>query len=155
MGIFILPPASGNIAKDIQGTWWLTSREDWTKDGHKRIDPVLGADPVGIISYAKNHFEAQFMRRERTEHLEKKVFEAGANNTKASDGYDAYFGTYQVDEKTGKVAHTLIGSVSPSNIGLTVFRNVRVNGDNLVIQLETTTPDGEPVTRTLTWNRIS
>ena len=35
------------------------------------------------------------------------------------------------------------------------MREVRVNGDNLVIQLETTTPDGEPVTRTLTWNRIS
>jgi hypothetical protein len=115
----------------------------------------LGADPVGIISYAKKHFEAQFMRRERSEHFEQKVFEAGKNNTMASEGYDAYFGTYEIDEKTGTVAHTLIGSVSPSNIGITVMREVRVNGDNLVIQLETTTPDGEPVTRTLTWNRIS
>jgi len=30
-----------------------------------------------------------------------------------------------------------------------------VDGDSLVIQLETTTLEGEPVTRTLTWERVA
>jgi len=30
-----------------------------------------------------------------------------------------------------------------------------VEGDKLTIKLETTTREGEPVTRTLTWKRIS
>lgn len=155
MGNYILPPPSGNLSKDIQGTWWLTSREDWTTDGKQKFDPVLGADPVGIVSYAKNHFAAQFMKRDRSTSSGQINFKAGKNNTMAADGYDAYFGTYEVDERNGKVAHTLIGSVIPSNIGITVSRDLRVNGDNLVIQLETTTADGESVTRTLTWERIS
>jgi hypothetical protein len=60
-----------------------------------------------------------------------------------------------VNEKTGKVLHTLIGSITPSNIGITVSRDMLVNENNLTIQLETTTPEGEPVIRTLTWKRIS
>ncbi|MGN6249604.1 MAG: lipocalin-like domain-containing protein [Ginsengibacter sp.] len=154
MSTYILPQPSGDLAKKIQGTWWLLSREDRTKDGKKKFDPVLGDDPVGILSYAKIHFAAQFMKRDRTGANEATI-KSGNNNTIAADGYDAYFGTYEVDEENGHVAHTLIGSVVSENIGITVSRDVRVNDDNLIIQLETTSADGEPVTRTLIWNRIS
>jgi hypothetical protein len=139
----------------MQGVWWLESREDWTVNGEQRIDPVLGPDPIGILSYAKSHFAAQFMKRDRTEDSANQLFVAGKNNTAAVGGYDAYFGTYEVDDQTGKVAHTLIGSITPSNIGMTVSRDLRVDGDNLTIRLETTTTGGEPVTRTLIWKRIS
>ncbi|HEY5751216.1 MAG TPA: lipocalin-like domain-containing protein [Chryseolinea sp.] len=143
------------LSTAMQGIWWLISREDYTKDGQRRIDPVLGSDPIGILSYAKDRFSAQFMKRDRTESSSKQMFSAGQNNTRAVGGYDAYFGTYAVDQETGKVAHTLIGSITPSNIGMTVHRNLTVNHNRLTIQLETTTPDGEPVTRTLIWDRIS
>jgi hypothetical protein len=53
------------LGNNIQGTWWLSSREDHTKDGEKRIDPILGSDPVAILVYANNHFAAQFMKRDR------------------------------------------------------------------------------------------
>jgi Lipocalin-like domain len=139
----------------MQGTWWLQSREDWTKDGQRRIDPVLEPDPIGILSYAKNHFAAQFMKRNRTGDPAGQITYSGQNNTSAVGGYDAYFGTYDVNVKTGKVAHTLIGSITPLNMGMTVSRDLRVNDNNLMIQLETTTPVGEPITRTLIWTRIS
>jgi len=150
-----LPVPSETLSAGIQGVWWLQTREDRTKDGQRRIDPVLGSDPVGILSYAKNHFAAQFMKRNRMGNNDNPVIHAGQNNTSAVGGYDAYFGTYEVNEKTGKVLHTLIGSITPSNIGITVSRDMRVNEHNLTIQLETTTPEGEPVIRTLTWKRIS
>ena len=147
--------ASGNLATAIQGIWWLLSREDWTNNGQQRIDPTLGADPIGILSYATNHFAAQFMKRDRSDNPANQVFYSGQNNTSAVGGYDAYFGTYEVNEQTGKVAHTLIGSLTPSNIGITVLRDLVVNDNKLTIRLETTTPEGEPITRTLIWKRIS
>lgn len=151
----VLPGPSGRLAVDIQGVWWLLSREDWTKSGERRIDPLLGSNPAGILCYAKTHFAAQFMRRDKTEATTVETFSAGQNNTLAVDGYDAYFGSYQVNEHEGQVAHTIIGSISASNIGMTVIRSLRANQDNLTIQLETTTTTGEPITRTLTWKRIS
>jgi len=155
MGTPILSIPSDDLTKEMQGVWWLQSRDDWTKDGQRRIDPTLGSDPIGIISYAKNHFAAQFMKRNRTENSTDQVIHFGQNNTSAVGGYDAYFGTYEVFEKTGKVAHTLVGSITPSNIGMTVSRDMRVNENSLTIQLETTTPGGEPIVRTLIWKRIS
>lgn len=139
----------------MQGVWWLLSREDRTKNGERRIDPIMGADPIGILAYAKHHFTAQFMKRDGRDNAESPIMHSGQNNTSASGSYDAYFGTYEVDEQTGKVSHTLIGSVNPANIGITVSRDLRVNEGQLIIQLETTTPDGERITRTLTWKRIN
>jgi hypothetical protein len=54
---------SDNLENKIQGTWWLLSREDYTKDGQRLIDPILGADPLAILVYANNHFAAQFMKK--------------------------------------------------------------------------------------------
>jgi len=146
---------SDNLEDEIQGTWWLVSREDHTKDGHRRIDPILGSDPIAILVYANNHFAAQFMKRNRGADSIIQATSAGQNNTYALGGYDAYFGTYKVDEETNMVAHTLIGSINPANVGMTVYRSLQVEGDTLTIKLDTTTQDGELVTRTLTWKKIS
>ena len=146
---------SSNIAHSIQGTWWLVSREDHTKDGQKRIDPVLGPDPVAILVYAKDHFAAQFMKKDRSPDSFIQNSGVRQNNTAAMGGYDAYFGTFRVDPDTNLVVHTLIGSINPANVGMTVNRNLHVEGDQLIIQLETTTQEGEPVTRTLKWKRIN
>jgi len=146
--------SSINLEDAIQGTWWLLSREDHTREGQQRIDPILGADPIAILVYAKGHFAAQFMKKDRSaDSIVQST--AGKNNTAAVGGYDAYFGTYQVMRETGQVRHVLMGSINPSNIGLTVYRDLQVNGDQLTIQLDTTTQEGEPVTRTLTWRRIN
>ncbi len=146
---------ANNLEDAIQGTWWLLSREDYTKDGQKRIDPVLGSDPIAILVYAKNYFAAQFMKKDRSADSIAHSTKAGKNNTAATGGYDAYFGTYKIDGKTNQVAHTLIGSINPDNIGITVHRNLCVQEDRLIIELDTTTTQGESVTRTLTWEKIS
>ena len=146
--------ASNGLENKIQGTWWLLSREDYTKEGQRKTDPVLGSDPVAILVYAKNYFAAQFMKKDRSVESIMQATTAGNNNTAAIGGYDAYFGTYQIDEKTNQVEHTLIGSINPANIGITVYRNLQVEEDILIIKLDTTTQQGEPVTRTLTWKRI-
>ncbi|MCF0074962.1 lipocalin-like domain-containing protein [Dyadobacter sp. CY261] len=150
----ILPAPSGNLHNEMLGIWWLLSRTDWTQEGQLRIDPILGRDPVGILSYATTHFAAQFSRRDRAVQASVSNSKASQNNTAALDGYDAYFGTYEVNESTGIVAHTLIGSVVPSNVGLTVFRDLRVQNDQLTIQLTTTSAHEESIIRTLVWKRM-
>ncbi len=76
------------------------------------------------------------------------------NNTRALGGYDAYFGTYTVDDAAYTVTQRLLGSLSQENVGLVLTREMHVRGDELVIQLQTSAPDGTAVTRTLTWQRV-
>ena len=154
MSLPVLESPSGSLAANLKGSWWLLTRHDWTLEGEKRIDPVLGADPIGILTYSGTHFAAQFMKRDRDDAPEEAFSYSGSNNTVAVGGYDAYFGTYEVNEDTGAVKHTLLGSITPANIGISVSRDMRANTQRLVIQLATTRPDGEPIIRTLTWKRL-
>jgi hypothetical protein len=140
---------------DFTGVWWLLSREDRAKDGSIRIDPTLGPDAKGILTYANGRFAAQFMKRDRSDMPNTPSPASGQNNTSAVGGYDAYFGTYSIDKKSGDVLHRLEGALTLQNVGMEVLRTLTVNDDILVIQLETTTLEGEPVTRTLTWERVA
>jgi hypothetical protein len=138
----------------IVGTWKLLSRVDVTREGQLRAEPVLGSDPIAYLMYdAAGYFAVQFMRRDRgcgrTEHSSATV----GKNTGAIDGYDAYFGRYEL-ERDGTVRQKLLGALSPENVGKVVTRRCRVEGRELVIELETTN-DGELVTRTLRWERVA
>jgi hypothetical protein len=139
---------------DFVGTWWLLSREDRAMDGSPRPDPVLGTDAIGILTYANGRFAAQIMKRDRKSAVNFSNSITGKNNTGSVDGYDAYFGNYSVIEATGEVVHHLEGALTAENVGMEASRQLTVNGDILVIQLETTTLEGEPITRTLTWERV-
>ena len=94
------------------------------------------------------------MKRDRS-HQENVVQRVEANNnTVAVYGYDAYFGTYTIDEIAGTLTTHLEGSISPANLGNTYIRAARVVGNELIIQLETTAVDGTAITRTNTFSRI-
>ena len=148
-------PSGAPSAHDFLGTWWLLSRIDKAKDGASRAEPTLGQDALGILTYANGKFAAQFMKRDRSEVVNIENAKGGLNNTGAIDGYDAYFGSYSVNEASGAVMHRLEGALTAENVGMEVSRRLEVNGNKLTIQVETTTMDGEPVVRTLTWKRIS
>ena len=47
-----------SLEQDMIGVWWLLSREDFASDGSRRIDPTLGADPLGILTFAPGRFAA-------------------------------------------------------------------------------------------------
>jgi hypothetical protein len=141
------------LSEDLPGTWLLQSRIDVTATGERHPDPLLGDDPVSILIYDRTgHFAAQFMKRDRSAVTQAAPANA-RNNTQAQGGYDAYFGTYSVDDGRGTVTQRLQGSLSAANVGMELTRAMTVTGDTLVIQLETTAADGTPVVRTLTWRR--
>jgi hypothetical protein len=142
------------LSATLPGTWQLLSRIDITASGQRKAEPSLGDDPVALLIYDRSgHFAAQFMRRDRSSVVADSA-SGGSNNSRARDGYDAYFGTYTVDDRAGTVTQQLQGALSRENVGAVLTRAMQVNGDELVIQLATTAPDGTEVTRTLTWRRV-
>lgn len=143
-----------SLSSDLPGTWLLQSRIDVTRAGERHPDPLLGEDPVALLIYDRTgHFAAQFMKKDRS-HVVPVAPANAENNTQAQDGYDAYFGTYSVDDATGLVTQKLLGSLSAGNVGMVLSRAMEVRGDTLQITLETTAADGIKVTRTLTWRRL-
>lgn len=142
------------LSQSLPGTWRLTSRTDVTADGRVHPDPALGSDPVALLIYDRaGHFSAQFMKRDRDTPVSDGPASA-LNNTQALGGYDAYFGTYTVEDTTGVVTQTLHGALSKAHVGAVISRRMTVTRDSLVIALETTAWDGTPVTRTLIWERV-
>ena len=143
----------GSLDRDLIGTWRLLSRIDRDSSGEPVHEPTLGSDPVAILFFdGAGNFAAQFMKRDRSAAAAAPVF-TGENNTTAVGGYDAYFGTYQVNEATGDVHTHLVGALSFGHVGATLLRNMKVEEGKLVIRLTTTAADGKAVYRTLTWER--
>jgi hypothetical protein len=142
-----------NLSERLAGTWQLRSRIDLTASGERCPEPTLGEDPIAFVFFDRaGHFAAQFMKRD---HSTAPVAAAGgSNNTRAIDGYDAYFGTYVIDEEQGVVTTTLLGALAREHAGAVLTRAMRVDGDTLTITLDTSSTDGRPVTRTLTWARV-
>jgi hypothetical protein len=147
-----LPP---DLASAIVGVWKLKSREDVDASGKVHVDPFLGPDPIGILCFGRNHFAAQFMKRDRSHEANTTQRIQTKNNTAAINGYDAYFGTYRTDQAAGTLTTDIEGSIYPDDIGSSYVRKVWVLGDELIVRLETTAIDGTPVTRTNTFSRLA
>ena len=59
-----------------------------------------------------------------------------------------------MDDERRTVTQHLLGALSKENVGAVLMREMDVQGDTLVIRLETTAADGATITRTLTWQRV-
>lgn len=141
------------LSTSLLGTWVLDTRIDLTATGERYPDPLLGEDPVALLIYHQSgYFSAQFMKRDRSAAVEELV-PGAKNNTRAQGGYDAYFGSYSVNNASGEVTQALMGCLSADNVGMVLTRAMQVEGDTLTIALDTNAADGTPVTRTLSWTR--
>jgi hypothetical protein len=143
-----------SLSSTLPGTWRLVSRIDLDANGERRIDSTLGEDPIALLFYdGSGNFAAQFMKRDRSSVVEVPAGPAH-NNSRAQDGYDAYFGSYTIDDTAGTVTQQLAGALSKENVGHVLTREMTVEGDELTIELETTSGEGEAVRRTLRWTRV-
>lgn len=150
-----MPSRITPLSAALPGTWELLSRTDVNDAGEPRSEPSLGSDPIALLFYDRSgHFAAQFMKRDRTATAVVEAPTAGSNNTRAQGGYDAYFGTYAIDDAAGTVTQRLVGALSAESVGLEITREMKVDGDHLIISLRTTSITGEQVTRTLAWKRV-
>jgi hypothetical protein len=149
------PSASKMPSQELIGTWELVSREGRNEVGEKRDEPMLGSDPIAILIYdGSGHFSAQFMKRDRNRSEPESHGASTPNNSRAVGGYDAYFGTYTVDDTQGAVTQCLVGALSRENVGQVLTRAMIVVEDELTIRVHTRNAAGETITRTLRWQRV-
>ena len=145
-----------SLATRLVGSWELISRIDQTRSGEQRAEPSLGSNPFGFLVFDRaGHFAAQFMKRDRASAESATIGAGGLNNSRARGGYDAYFGRYTVDDDQETVETELVAALSPENVGQVFTRTMKVEGDILTLELDTTSAVGEPLRRTLRWRRVS
>ncbi len=127
--------APAALKDEIIGTWRLTSRTVRQADGSEAFDPKYGPHPVGYITYDRTgHMSVSVMRPDRPENM-------------TLEGYEAYFGTYTVDEQKNMVTHHVEGHMLADRVGQDFLRALEVNGDELTLIIRGgTSPEGKPVT---------
>ena len=127
------PAAPQTSLKDeLVGTWKLVSRVVRHADGSTNLDPGFGKQyPIGYIMYDRTgHMAVQFMGLDRPDN-------------QSSAGYEAYFGTYTVDDRANPptVTHHIEGSLRPGGVGKDFTRDLLLKGDSLTLVVHTETPD--------------
>ena len=140
-------------AERLVGTWRLESRTVRRSDGTVLADPVLGDKPLGRLYYdASGVMMLQMMRQGRSRAIGTPSNPRDATNARVVLGYDAYFGTYAVDERAGTLTHHVEGSLFPEDLGKDWVRPFTLEGDTLTLRF-TSTADGAELTRTLVFRR--
>jgi lipocalin-like protein len=141
-------------AQRLVGAWRLDTRTVTQSDGTVIADPVLGDQPIGRLYYdASGVMMLQMMRRGRTAAIGVPTNPRDAANSRVVLGYDAYFGTYTVDERAGTITHRVEGSLFPEDLGKDFVRLFTLTDETLTLKF-TSTADGAAVTRTLMFRRL-
>ena len=153
--------STSSVRAQLIGSWRLVSRQSRRANGEIEPDRGLSETPLGILIYDQSgHVAAQLSRRDRTmamlpEECQAAIATKGTPDTAQTIlGYDAYFGTYTINQRDGTVTHHLEAAIFPGDIGKDILRRFKVSADQLTISFDTTTRDGVKVTRTLIWQRM-
>jgi hypothetical protein len=134
----------------VVGAWKLVSIERVRETGEvERPDDWMGKNPTGVVIYdPAGQMSVQFMRDPRPTFMSGAWFTASLEEKKdAFEGYYAYFGTYEVNEKEGSILHRVQGSLRPEEVGISYKRVFKISGNRLTL----TTPE----LRRVTFERVS
>ena len=147
-------PAARSAPDQMLGAWELRSRTVTRANGEVVSDPILGQQPIGRLFYAASgHMALQMMRQGRAQAITEPSDSALATNARVVLGYDAYVGTFAVDEGAGTVTHHIEGSLFPEDLGKDFTRRFRVDGDTFELAFTSRAGDGSDLTRTLVFQR--
>jgi len=151
------PPFPGNrqLAKEtIIGVWVLISGEFCYSNG--TASRPWGNKPVGQLIYTENgYMSVQIMNPDRPFFVSKDHYKGtGEEIRKAFEGYQAYFGTYSIDEKESSITHYVIGSVFPNLTGKPIKRFYELDGSTLTLKTPPMKMGGEIVTGILVWTKL-
>lgn len=146
---------SSRLQSQLVGTWRLISRVVTKGDGTVVRDAGLGAAPTGYLIYdSSGHVAAQMMKTDRPAVIDCSLSTAApSNNSQSVNGYDAYFGTYTVDQANHTVTHHLEGALAAADVGKSLVRHFQASADKLALIVHTSSPQGEQI-RTLNWERV-
>jgi hypothetical protein len=146
--------SGGDVKNRFVGTWKLVSIERFGSNGDLLLAPAppsFGSlNPIGVIVYdAAGYMGVTIMQSGRQKF-------AGAQPTPeeaiaALASYNAYFGTFTVNEGEGAVTHHVHGNLNPNNTGTDQKRFFEFSGNRLILK----PPRGPTGAQArLTWERV-
>lgn len=146
-------PTTGT-AVDLAGAWRLASLQSIRPNGQATTG-WLGLEPAGLLFYHPNGSMAVQLVRDPPAPLTTEPGPASAAvKAQAFNGYYAYYGRYEVDERAGLLDHVVEQSLWPTERGHRYTHRFRLMGDKLI--LEAVDPfelEGEQRHSRITWAR--
>ena len=138
------------IARKVVGTWRLISIEATRPNGEVAHD--WGQNPTGLIIYdSSGRMAVQFMRDPPPSSAFNPLTIEEKNA--AFEGYYAYFGTYEFNEKDGTVTHHIQSSMRPYEVGTDYKRFYKLGGNRLTLFTPPMLREGEQRVYRLVWER--
>ena len=118
---------NGSARDKLIGAWRLASLESPAPDG--KVNRIT--DVKGMLLYTRDgHMSVQLMYPKSASNL---------SNDYVKNGYEASFGTYDVDEGAQTVTHHVEGSITEGLIGKNLPRAYQFSDGHLIIK--STRPD--------------
>ena len=119
---FSLLAARTPVRQQLIGAWRLVSDEE-TVNGK-----LTKLDQTGILTYTSDgHMSVQIMDKNPNDS------DVGAPMQYSANGYEGYFGTFDVDEAAHSVTHHVQGALVRSLIGKDLTRIYTFSGKQLVL----------------------
>lgn len=135
------------------GTWKLVSAEYRRANGDTL--EMYGAHPIGVLMYdADGNMSVQLMRQDRPRFAVADRLGGTPDEIRAAfQGYQAYFGTYSVDEAKRTVTHHLQGALLPNWVGVDQVRLYELTENQLQLRTAPLTIGGAEATGYVVWER--
>jgi hypothetical protein len=136
------------------GTWRLEACYFAASSGARQFP--FGEEPDGLLIYQPNGWmSVQICAGDRPE------FDAGyqlggtdAEVRAAFEGYNAYYGRYEVDVVAGLIVHRAVGNLYPNGIGTERRRFYNLADDQLILTTPPMRLDSAETIGTIIWQRI-
>lgn len=144
---------SGSVAERFVGAWRLVSWEERLPDGTVRPNRIIGPKGVGSIMYTDSgRMCAMLMNPERPA-WKSQGTPQDAEVRSAFDGFVAYCGTYEINERKGYVIHHVEMDKAPNIVGTDRRRSFVFSGNRLSLTLPSP-PRAGATQSTLLWERV-
>ncbi len=158
-GVFVLliaPRVNAMMEADkFIGAWRLLSAEFRSADDSVTESPY-GSEPLGVLMYdAQGTMCAQISSKDRKPFVvADRKGGSGEEVRAAFESYQAYCGTFKIDEKERTVTHSVTQSLLPNWVGSTQRRYYKFQDGKLVLKTPPILIGGQSVTGTLVWEKI-
>jgi len=133
----------------LLGTWKLASASSTTPKG-ERNDTPYGLNPVGFLSYSEDGRVTSLIS-----YGERKLLTIASRTEEQAEAFNtflAYGGQYTLSGD--KVTHHIEISSIQNYVGKDLVRNIKFEGDHIVLITPPTMVNGKIQTVELTWQRL-
>jgi hypothetical protein len=146
---------------ELVGAWKLVRVDALRSDGRTFLP--LGEHVMGTLAYlASGDMVVAWGREDRPAPKDPSAPTDGEYRAMVENYFNAYFGTFQLDDAAGKISHRQNGTLQPGRSGRTVVRDIELRGDTLVLTqppgpcdraFADKCTEGESIRLRLTWSR--